>query len=98
MYNVYCVNVDPVTVTVTPVSDNSLSVSWVDSASGGSTHLPTDTFTITATPSCRDGQSGFTQPDPQTVPYDAASTVLFTGLGTKRLGHPLLFYYITRRA
>ena len=72
---------DPVKITVNNVSPQTLSVSWVESATGAASHLPTDTYTITATPSCRDGQTGFTSPAPQTVSYTDTPSVTIPNLG-----------------
>ncbi len=65
-------------VSVSVVSDNSLQVSWTEPSS--LTHLPTDTYTVTLTPDCRDGETGPDSPTPQTVAYNA-SPVTVNGLG-----------------
>ena len=70
---------DIATVTVTVPSTTSLSVSWMESTSTPPQHLSTDTFTVTLTPECRNGQITPTAPDPRTVAYNAGP-VVFTNL------------------
>lgn len=72
--------VDPVAVTVTVDSTTSLRVSWAEPASISSQHLPTDTYTVALTPSCKDG-SAVDTPTPQSVLYDASPIVQFSDLG-----------------
>ncbi len=77
-FMVYNYALDLAMVTVSAVSDDRLSVTWTEPSS--LSHLPNDTYTVTVTPNCRDGETGPDTPDPQTVPYNAAP-VTISGLG-----------------
>ena len=63
-------------------SDTSVSVTWMESATTSSQHLPDDTYTVTLTPNCTYRlPTEPTLPPPQTVPYDATPLVEITNLG-----------------
>ncbi len=60
-------------VSVTVESDTTLSISWIEPSS--LTHLPSDTYTVTVTPACMNGDTAVFTPPPQTVAFDAIPTL-----------------------
>ncbi|XP_064384964.1 uncharacterized protein LOC135333878 isoform X2 [Halichondria panicea] len=65
-------------VSVTVESDTTLSISWVEPSS--LTHLPSDTYTVTVTPTCMNGDTAVFTPPPQMVAFDATPTLQVTNL------------------
>ncbi len=65
-------------VSVTVESDTTLSISWVEPSS--LTHLPSDIYTVTVTPTCMNGDTAVFTPPPQMVAFDATPTLQVTNL------------------
>ena len=62
-------------------SDNSIGVGWIVPDIVFAQHTIGDTYTVTVTPACRNGQNtGIDTPSPVTLDYDGDRTVEIMGL------------------